>query len=202
MTRYFILAVFILLISLSTLHASSNKALDGLELLRKGFADVNDFSAEIIQEKQLSLLKRTQTARGVIRFRRPGLFYMELYPPYASRLLLNDNILDLYLVKEKISQHIVLPPDQSLKYWFELVSRPVVKLPDGVDIRADQSGPNCTLTITPRTKGQVKSFVVTLTGEGRLKKLVIEEQNRDRTVITIQKMVKNRGVADKDFRVQ
>jgi outer membrane lipoprotein carrier protein len=69
-------------------QAALGKELESLELLRRCFVDVADFTAEITQEKQLTLLKRTMTARGTVRFKKPDLFFMEIYPPYASRLLL------------------------------------------------------------------------------------------------------------------
>lgn len=197
-----IIVVIMLLLSSANLQAAPNKALEGLEVLRRGFADVSDFTAEIVQEKQISLLKRTQVVRGVIRFRKPGLFFMELYPPHASRLLLNNNVFDIYLVREKISQHVVLPPEESLQYWFSLLARPVVRLPEGVDVRAEQHGNSYTLSMIPRAKGQVKEFTLTFLADGRLKKLVISEQNNDRTTITFSRMRKNAGLIDKDFTLQ
>jgi outer membrane lipoprotein carrier protein len=164
-----LITLFLLLCAASpALAAPSATALEGLELLRRGFADVQDFTAEIVQEKQVALLKRKMTARGIVRFRKPDQFYMELYKPYASRLLLRDNTIDLYLVKENINQHMVLPPDQSLKHWFTFLSKPVTSLPEGVDVKAEQRGGGYTLQITPRGRGQVKGFTITVLEDGRL----------------------------------
>jgi outer membrane lipoprotein carrier protein len=60
-------------------------------MLRKTFVGINDFTAQITQEKQLSLMKRKMVASGEVRFKKPDTFYMELYSPYASRVLLKDN---------------------------------------------------------------------------------------------------------------
>ncbi|HEY6009179.1 MAG TPA: outer membrane lipoprotein carrier protein LolA, partial [Geobacteraceae bacterium] len=76
------------LLSAAPAHARSIAPVEGLEALRRVFAPVNDFSAEIIQEKQLALLKRKLVMQGRVRFRKPDLFLMELDPPYASRLVL------------------------------------------------------------------------------------------------------------------
>jgi outer membrane lipoprotein carrier protein len=183
-------------------QAAPGKELESLELLRHCFVDVADFTAEITQEKQLALLKRTMISRGMVRFKKPDLFFMEIYPPYASRLLLKNNVLDLYLVKEKISQHLVLPPEEGLQKWFTFLAKPVTSLPDGVDIRAEQRGTVHTLRITPRTKGQVKSFSVTFLEDGRLRKLVIEERNGDRTAIEFKKMRKNAGLSERHFLLE
>jgi outer membrane lipoprotein carrier protein len=202
--RFVMLCLLLLIAPLPVLATSSANAaaMEGLELLRRGFADVQDFTAEIVQEKQVALLKRKMTSRGVVRFRKPDQFYMELYPPYASRLLLRNNTIDLYLVKENINQHMVLPPEQSLKHWFAFLAKPVTSLPEGVEVKAEQRGGGYTLQITPRTRGQVKRFTVTVLEDGRLKRLAIEEQNSDRTVIEFQQIRKNTGLTDREFRLE
>ena len=39
-------------------------------------------------------MKQKMTSKGVVRFKKPDIFYMEFYPPHASRLLLKDNTSD------------------------------------------------------------------------------------------------------------
>jgi outer membrane lipoprotein carrier protein len=176
--------------------------LEGLELARKGFAGMTDFTAEITQEKQIALLKKTQTSSGQVRFRRPDTFYMEVYSPYASRLLLKDNILTMFLPAEGIRQKTVLPPEEGLRHWFSLFDRPVTRLPAGTEIRADRRGDTITLKIIPAARKGVKEIRITLFNDGRPRRLTIEEQNRDRTIITFQRVRKNVGLEEKDFRIE
>ena len=183
-------------------HAAEIPPLEGLELVRKGFAGMTDFTAEITQEKQIALLKKTMTSTGQVRFRRPDTFYMEVYSPYASRLLLKDNILSMLLPAEGIRQKTVLPPEEGLRHWFLLFDRPVTRLPAGVELRAERRGDTVTLRIIPVGKKGVKELRITLFDDGRPRRLAIEEQNRDRTVINFQKVRKNVGLADKDFRIE
>ncbi|MSM40995.1 MAG: outer membrane lipoprotein carrier protein LolA [Geobacter sp.] len=175
--------------------------LEGLEALRTSFAGVSDFSADIVQEKQLSLMKRKLVSTGIVRFRKPSLFFMELNPPHASRLLLNDAQLTLYLPREKSSSQVALPPDQGLSRWFGLLARPLTALPEGVDVRADRQGGLLTVAVTPKGSGQVREFSVTLQEDGILRKLVIVERGGDRTVITFSRMRRNTGLTDRDFKL-
>jgi outer membrane lipoprotein carrier protein len=198
---------FIALILLATLAAGEACArqltpVEGLEAVRRSFAGMSDFTAEITQEKQLAIMKRKLVSTGVVRFKKPDSFFMEINPPHASRLLLKNSTLSLYLVREKSSQQITLPPEQSLQRWFGFLARPVTTIPDGVDVKADQQGDRSTLTITPRGKGQLKAFTLTILEDGRLKKLVIEEQNGDRTTITFSRFQRNVGLTDNDFRLE
>jgi len=195
-------ALLIMVFMAATALAAEITPLEGLELARKGFAGMTDFTAEITQEKQIALLKKTMTSSGQVRFRRPDTFYMEVYSPYASRLLLKDNTLTMLLPAEGIRQKTVLPPEEGLRHWFSLFDRPVTRLPAGVEIRADRRGDAVTLRIIPTGKKGVKELRITLFDDGRPKRLAIEEQNRDRTVITFQKVRKNVGLADKDFRIE
>lgn len=200
--RFLIQALFIMALIYTAAHAAEIPPLEGLELARKGFAGMTDFTAEITQEKQIALLKKTQTSSGQVRFRRPDTFYMEVYSPYASRLLLKDNILTMLLPTEGIRQKTVLPPEEGLRHWFSLFDRPVTKLPGGVELRADRRGDTVTLRIIPTGKKGVKELRITLFDDGRPKRLTIEEQNRDRTVITFHKVRKNVGLEEKDFRIE
>jgi outer membrane lipoprotein carrier protein len=194
--------MFFLLATTSFAYAKPINPITGLEALRKSFANLTDFTAEITQEKQLAVFKRKLVSSGTVRFRKPDQFFMEIKPPHASRLLLKNSSLSLYLVQEKSSQQIALPPDQGLQHWFGFLVKPVTTLPDGVDIKADQLGDRINLLITPRSKGQVKSLSLSMQEDGRLKKLTIEEQNGDRTTITFNRFLRNVGLIDKDFRLE
>jgi outer membrane lipoprotein carrier protein len=183
-------------------RGSAITPLEGLELLRKGFGNTTDFMAEITQEKQIALLKRTMTSRGEVRFRRPDMFYMEVYAPYASRLLFKDNVMTMVLPEEGIREKSTLPQEEGLLHWFSLLDRPVTSLPRGVDVRAERRGDTVTLWIIPESGKGVKELKLTLTADGRLRRLSIEERNRDRTVLTFHRLRRNVGLTEKDFRLE
>jgi len=201
-TITFLFLLHFLLSSASVACGSSLTPVEGLELLRKAFVGINDFSAEITQEKQLSLMKRKMVARGEVRFKKPDMFYLELYSPYASRILLKDNSLTLKLPNEGVRQKMALPPEQGLGRWFEFLDHPVKALPAGFDIRAELRGETVHLQIFPQKKGAMKELLLIFRKDGTLKQLAIEENNRDKTVITFSRMKKNAGLIEKDFRLE
>lgn len=182
--------------------AAAISPLEGLELVRRGFSGMTDFTAEITQEKQIALLKKPMTSKGQVRFKRPGLFFMEVFAPYPSRLLLSDNVLTMILPAEGIRQKSVLPPEEGLLHWFRLLDRPIDKIPEGVDARAERKNGAITLWITPKEKKGVREIRLTLLEDGRPKGLLIEETNRDRTLITFRKVRKNVGLTMDDFRIE
>ncbi len=195
-----LVAVFsIISMSASVAAAKPISPLQGLEMFRRCFSGMNDFSAEITQEKQISLMKRKMTANGIVRFRKPDTFYMELYSPYASRILLRDVTMTMLLPNEGVRQKIVLPREESLKHWVSYLESPVKSLPDGADIKASMQDKQVTLQIFPRKKGPVRELQITFVENGGISRLVIEERNHDRTVINFRDMHRNTGLKDKDF---
>lgn len=183
-------------------HGAAIPPLEGLELARRGFAGLKDFVADITQEKQISILKKKLVSTGTVRFRRPDSFYMEIDPPHASKMLLRDNVLTMVFPADNVRQQTVLPPDEGLLRWFTMLDKPVTKLPEGMDLRAERTGEGLLLVLKPKGKRGVKELQILLQTDGRPKRLVIEEQNRDRTVMTFRNVKKNVGLSEKDLRLE
>jgi outer membrane lipoprotein carrier protein len=197
------LALLILLLLLAApACAATQLALEAMETLRRGFAGSSDFTAEITQEKQLALMKQKLVSKGVVRFKKPDLFFMELYPPHASRLLLKDNVMTMRLPEQGGTDRIVLPPEESLKKWFDYLAKPLSALPEGMEVKAERRGKLWTMQISPASSGAVRQLTLKFDQEGMVSRIVIEERNRDRTTLIFNKMRRNVGLQEKDFRVE
>jgi len=197
-----LLASFCLTTALAaSAQAKSISALDGLEALRKGFSGINDFTAEITQEKRLKLMKRSMVMNGTVRFKKPDLFFMEINPPYATRMMLHDTLIEQASGREGEKNRIILPPEQGLKQWFSKLATPLTSLPQGVTIHADLTNGTYTLGIAPQGKGQVKELTIAFQEDGTVRRLVITEQNGDRATMTFKKVRRNVGLSEKDFRL-
>ena len=186
----------------SVAGAEPLSSLEGLELLRRGFAGMTDFTAEITQEKQLSIMKKKLTSTGRVRFRRPGTFFMEIFSPYPSRLLLENSDLTLFYPGQKSRQKIPLPVEEGLGKWFTYLDKPITTLPEGVQLQAERHGENCIIRISPQGKQGIRELILLFQDDGRIKKLIIQEQNGDRNSITFRNMKKNVGLTEKEFRLE
>ena len=196
-----LVTILLMLCWISPAQARPLTPLEGLEALRKAFSGITDFSAEMTQEKRLSLMKRTMTMNGTVRFRKPDLFYLEIVAPYASRMLLRDATIE-QVAGGGERNRVILPPDQGLKSWFSRLSTPVSTLPDGLAVQADLTNSVYTLTITPQGKGQVKDISIVFLGNGTIKRLVINERNGDRATMTMKNVRRNIGLTEQDFRLE
>jgi len=183
-------------------QARSIAPLEGLEALRKGFSGISDFTAEITQEKRLKLMKRSMVMTGTVRFRKPDQFLMEINPPYSARILLHDTVIEQASGREGEKNRMMLPPDQGLKQWFSKLTAPVATLPEGVTIQADLTNGLYTLGIAPQGRGQIKELTIAFQADGTVRRLVITEQNGDRSSMTFKKVRRNTGLSEKDFRLE
>jgi len=175
--------------------------LEGLEALRKGFSGISDFTAEITQEKRLKLMKRSMVMTGTVRFKKPDMFFMEIHPPYATRMMLHDTVIEQAGGREGEKNRIILPPDQGLKQWFFKLTSPVTAVPEGVNIQADFTNGLYTLGIAPQGKGQVRELTIAFQEDGVVRRLTIMEQNGDRATMTFKKVRRNTGLAERDFQL-
>lgn len=196
-----ILLLFLVSIAVASSLQAADPAVEALETLRRGFAGTNDFTAEVTQEKQLSLMKQRLVSKGVVRFKKPDSFFMELYSPHPSRLLLKDNVMSLHLTEQGVTDKVALPPEEGLKKWFAFLGNPVTKLPEGIDAKAVRRGKNWVMQIFPKSKGAVRDVTLTFDLEGRISRIVIDERNNDRTTLLFTKLRRNVGLQEKDFRV-
>ncbi len=196
---------YLLLVALALaipVDARSLTPVEGLETLRRSFDGIQDFSAEITQEKQLSIMKKKMVMQGEVRFRKPDLFFMDIAPPYSSKVLLKDTVLQQRLGAGAELQRIALPPEQGLSRWFASIYKPVKTVPDGMTVRASQAGGLTTVMIRPVKGGQLRELIIVMQEDGAINRLSIEERNGDKTVITFRKIRKNIGLTDADFRLE
>lgn len=200
MKRSVVLVLLFLLVPL-TATAAPVPPVEALELLRQGFAGMQDFTAEIVQEKQLAVLKKKLVSTGTVRFKKPDLFYLELNPPHASRMVLRDTAVELYLPQDKSRQQMALPADEGLQRWLTLLAKPITTLPEGMVVKADRSGGSQVLSIMPQKPGQIRTITISSGIDGRPRKLTIEERNGNRSAITFQKLRANVGLTEKDFKI-
>lgn len=200
----FHICLIVIAIMFSTTLASARAVppVEGLEALRKAFAGTADFTAEMTQEKKLSLMKRSMQMNGIVRFRKPDQFYMEIVSPYPSRMVLRDNTIEQSMGKGGERSRILLPPEQGLKQWFSRLTGPVTRIPDGLGVLADLTASLYTITITPQGTGPVREVVISFQEDGTFKKLIISERNGDRAVMSFKKVRRNTGLTEKDFRIE
>lgn len=175
--------------------------LAGLEALRSGFSGMADFSAEVTQEKRLSVMRRSLTMTGTVRFKRPDRFYMAINPPYTSRTVLKDQLLQQVVGHNATPTRIVLPAEQGLGHWFSKLVQPLTRLPEGLDVQADLTNSLYTVAIRPHGTGQIKEVTIAFQKDGTIRRIAILEQSGDKATMTFKNVRRNTGLTDQDFQL-
>jgi len=194
--------IVIFVMTSQSAQARSLTPLEGLEALRRSFAGLQDFTAELTQEKQLSIMKKKLVMQGTIKFKKPDRFMMVLDPPYSGTVLLKDTVLEQRLGTNGERQRIVLPPEQGLGRWIGAVAKPVTSVPEGMEVQAEQVSGLTNVLIRPAKGGQLKELTIVLQQDGTVRRLELLERAGDRTVMTFRKTRKNVGLSDADFRME
>jgi outer membrane lipoprotein carrier protein len=203
MKSVFKMLVTVLLVCFSTpAQARSLTPVEGLEALRRAFAGLNDFSAEITQEKKLSIMKNRLVMHGQVRFKKPDRFMMEMSPPYVSKVLLKDALLEQRVGVNGELQKLSLPPEQGLSRWLSNIAKPVTAVPAGMVVKADLNNGVYLVSIAPAGSGQMREITIQFQEDGTIRKLVLEERNGDKTVMSFRKNRRNTGLTDADFRLE
>ena len=105
----------------------------------------------------------------------------------------------LWLPAQSEIQKVVLPPEQGLDKWLAYLDKPVSEAPEWVDLKAEKKGKIWTLRVTPRKKAGMKELQLSYNLEGQINRIVINENNGDRTDIKFSNMRRNVGLKDQDF---
>ncbi|MCL2761409.1 MAG: outer membrane lipoprotein carrier protein LolA, partial [Desulfuromonadales bacterium] len=148
-----------------------------------------------------SIMKKNLVSTGIVRFKKPDLFYMELKPPHASKMVLRDASVEVFIPQDNSRQQITLPGDGGLKHWLGLLDQPIRSVPENMSITAQNSGDIQTVTISPQKKGQIKAITITSGRDGKPKRLQISERNGNYTSITFKNLRANIGLTEKDFKI-
>lgn len=96
MKFWLFILVVLLLMPLPVKNATPMGAEEVVKRLREVQAKTKDFSADLHQEKKLSLMKEKIVSRGRIRFKKPDKVFIEFFHPEPSRMVFDGKTVLLY----------------------------------------------------------------------------------------------------------
>ncbi len=90
--------------------------------LKSHLEKMTDFSANIVQEKRITLFNSTIVSSGLIKWKKPDKLFVAMNPPDSSQLFLNRKGLWLYYPDEKIAEKYIMKDNQKLSDAFSFFS--------------------------------------------------------------------------------
>lgn len=173
-----------------------------LRQLARVQSEVKDFSANLIQEKRLSLLKNTIISHGVIAFKRPDKVLIELFDPDPCLMVVDGKFLWLFFKREKVVQRYSVGNNPMLKRYLMILENPF-KGEWGKLTLIEREGDVVVLDVIP---GEAESIFsrITLwvsTQNWLIKKLALYEKSGDLTILSYENIRVNTGIPDSYFTV-
>lgn len=202
MKIWLLILVSLLLIPLTAKGATPISADEVVKRLKEVQAKTKDFSADIHQEKKLSLLKDKIVSRGRIRFKKPDKVSIEFFHPESSQMVFDGKTALLYYKEEKLAERYSLRSNPIAERYLLFSKDPFQEKLAEWKILEDRES-FLVMEIIPKVKDPL--FVKTRLRVSKKDWMVIGmdmvEKNGDTTSIRYSNMKVNTGLTESDFEI-
>jgi outer membrane lipoprotein carrier protein len=202
MKIWFLILVSLLSIPLTAKGATPISADEVVKRLKEVQAKTKDFSADIHQEKKLSLLKDKIVSRGRIRFKKPEKVSIEFFHPEPSQMVFDGKTALLYYKEEKFAERYSLRSNPIAERYLLFSKDPFQEKLAEWKILEDRES-FLVMEIIPKVKDPL--FVKTRLRVSKKDWMVIGmdmvEKNGDTTSIRYSNMKVNTGLTESDFEI-
>jgi outer membrane lipoprotein carrier protein len=170
--------------------------------LARAQEEVEDFAADLVQEKRISLLRREIVSHGVIEFKRPNKVLIELFDPDPSLMVVDGNSLWLYFKRERVAQRFAVGNNPMLKRFLMVLENPL----KGAWEKLAFIGKEGDLVVLDAVLEEAESIFskITLwvsTQDWLIRKLALYEKSGDLTILSYSNIRINTGIPDSRFTI-
>jgi outer membrane lipoprotein carrier protein len=194
--------ISLLLMPLPIKGATPMGADEVVKRLREVQEKTKDFSADLYQEKKLSLLKEKIVSRGRIRFKKPDKVSIEFFHPESSQMAFDGKTVLLYYKEEKVAERYSLRSNPIAERYLLFSKDPFQENLAEWRILEDRES-FLVMEIIPKVKDPL--FVKTRLRISKKDWMVIGmdmiEKNGDTTSIRYSNVRMNTGLTDSDFEI-
>jgi outer membrane lipoprotein carrier protein len=202
MKFWLLILISLLLIPLPIKGAAPMGAEEVVKRLREVQEKTKDFSADLHQEKKLSLMKEKIVSRGRIRFKKPDKVSIEFFHPESSQMVFDGKTVLLYYKEEKLAERYSLRSNPMTERYLLFSKDPFQEKLAEWKILEDRES-FLVMEILPKVKDPL--FVKTRLRVSKKDWMVIGmemiEKNGDTTSIRYSNMKVNTGLTDSDFEI-
>ena len=202
MKFWILILISLLLIPLPIKGAAPMGAEEVVKRLREVQEKTKDFSADLHQEKKLSLMKEKIVSRGRIRFKKPDKVSIEFFHPESSQMAFDGKTVLLYYKEEKLAERYSLRSNPMAERYLLFSKDPFQEKLAEWKILEDRES-FLVMEILPKVKDPL--FVKTRLRVSKKDWMVIGmemiEKNGDTTSIRYSNMRMNTGLTDSDFEI-
>lgn len=174
-----------------------------VQRLKEAREKTKDFSADLLQEKKISLLKDKVVSRGKIRYKKPDLFFIEFFHPESTQMVFDGKTLLLYFREEKMAERYRVHANPIVEKYLLFSKDPFQEKLASWKIVEDRESV-VVIEVLPRVKEVL--FAKTRIWASKKDWMVIGmemvERNGDTTFFRYSNVKMNTGLKDSDFQIQ
>lgn len=197
-----LILISFLLIALPVKGAAPVSEEEVVKRLREVQEKTRDFSADLYQEKKLSLLKEKIISRGRIRFKKPNKVYIEFFHPESSQMVFDGKTLLLYFKEEKLAERYSIRSNPIAERYLLFSKDPFQEKLARWKILEDRES-FLIMEILPKVNDPlfVKTRLWISKRDGMIVGMEMVEKNGDTTFLRYSNMRVNTGLIDSDFEI-
>lgn len=201
----FILFIFTLslLLPFTSKEAQSLSVDEVVKRIREAREKTKDFSADLLQEKKISLLKEKVISKGRIRFKKPDKISIEFFHPEASQMVFDGKTFLLYFKEEKMAERYQIQGNPVVEKYMLFSKDPFQEKLAQWRILEDRES-FLIMEILPKVKDPlfVKTKMWISKKDWIITGMEMVEKNGDTTLLQYSNMKVNAGLSDSDFEIR
>jgi outer membrane lipoprotein carrier protein len=204
MTKFILLIfVFSFFLPFASIEAQTLTVDEVVQRIRESREKTKDFSADLLQEKKISLLKEKVISKGRIRFKKPDKISIEFFHPETSQMVYDGKTFLLYFKEEKMAERYQVQGNPVVEKYLLFSKDPFQEKLAQWRIVEDRETV-LALEILPKVKDPlfVKTRMWISKKDWIITGMEMVEKNGDTTTLRYSNMRVNMGLADSDFEIR
>ncbi len=203
MTKFILLIfVFSFFLPFASIEAQTLTVDEVVQRIRESREKTKDFSADLLQEKKISLLKEKVISKGRIRFKKPDKISIEFFHPETSQMVYDGKTFLLYFKEEKMAERYQVQGNPVVEKYLLFSKDPFQEKLAQWRIVEDRES-FLVMEILPKAKDAlfVKTKLWISKTDWMIGAMEMVERNGDTTLLRYSNIKVNRGLIDSDFRI-
>ena len=203
MRRGLLILGYLLLMPILAMGAQQIGVDEVVQRLKETREKTEDFSADLLQEKKIFLLKDKVISRGRIRFKKPDLFFIEFFHPESTQMVFDGKTLLFYFKEEKMAERYQVHATPIVEKYLLFLKDPFQEKVASWKIVEDL-GWVLVIEILPKVKEVlfVKTRIWASKKDWMVVGMEMVERNGDTTFLRYSNMKINTGLKDSDFKIR
>jgi len=204
MTKFILfIFAFSFFLPFASIEAQTLTVDEVVQRIRESREKTKDFSADLLQEKKISLLKEKVISKGKIRFKKPDKISIEFFHPETSQMVYDGKTFLLYFKEEKMAERYQVQGNPVVEKYMLFSKDPFQEKLAQWRIVEDRETV-LALEILPKVKDPlfVKTRMWISKKDWIITGMEMVEKNGDTTTLRYSNMRVNMGLADSDFEIR